>query len=612
MSDSAENKVQQHERAVVFLEKIRDTGDEEGNYQTLYHTSNVLGCSENEILTHVVFAKKRGKYTPVVLTSNCDVLPIYDNEAALIKSGVKKDAIKSCDKYHYFNHGGVRYQFTHKLGFDPIHNINHVSNCILDDVVNFKQYTKDLYTTLVKILKIYFYTPNEFEYDILASNVVLSYILCALGRVFYLVFIGAPGSGKTTGLVLLSFLQFNGKFGGKGTVASSVRLLHTYNIALCQDEFDKMQKAEKTLMVGVFNSGFNTYGSYTITNTNIKDVFRQVCSFRTFGCKGFTANDLYGFDPSFLDRCYILTSMKSNRPTKDINQLSRNQLKEFQDLRDNVFIYCLFNWGNIRDVINNLKKGLEKEGKFGRESDKNSIILGIIQHFKGKPYMLKVKKFLEEKAPVAQLERVQSMEYVILKAIALECEGLIDPKGFVDVENETLYKALLDAFDYLPSDRYAPSNQKPRSILDNLNLTSKKENLGWVHSGRRVYHINLKEFAYVLHSRGYEDILRLLPKSVLIPFKPSKPLTNKNGEEYGRIWGDEDKKPQQPLAGFTKLNTSHVEWAYKYLENNRDAPLSVFKMELRKKWRKDVPDSELDQAYHMLVKRLVKQDEQQK
>jgi hypothetical protein len=316
---------------------------------------------------------------------------------------------------------------------------------------------------------------------------------------------------------------------------------------------------------------------------------------------------LFGFDPSFLDRCYVLTSLKSNKPTRDINQLSRGELKRLQELRDKLFVYCLFNWEQIRDTVNSIKTGLEKEGTFGRESDKNSIILGIIQHFKGKPYMLEVKRFLEEKAPVAQLERVQSMEQVILKTIALECQGLVDPKGFVDVENETLYKALLDAFDLLPSDRYAPSNQKPRTILDNLNLTSKKENLGWVHSGRRVYHINLQQYVKLLKSLGYHDILGMLPKSVLIPFKPSKPLTNIDGEGYGDSEGDEDIKSVSSLAGFPNITTSHVYWANKYLGDHRESPLSVFKIEFRKKWQSDVPGKELDQVYQMLVKRLVKQ-----
>ena len=64
MSDSGtESKVQQHNRAVEFLDKVRDVNGEEGNYQTLHHMSNVLGCSDTEILSHVVFAKKRGKYT---------------------------------------------------------------------------------------------------------------------------------------------------------------------------------------------------------------------------------------------------------------------------------------------------------------------------------------------------------------------------------------------------------------------------------------------------------------------------------------------------------------------------------------------------------------------
>jgi hypothetical protein len=111
----------------------------------------------------------------------------------------------------------------------------------------------------------------------------------------------------------------------------------------------------------------------------------------------------------------------------------------------------------------------------------------------------------------------------------------------------------------------------------------------------------------LLDSLGYHDILGMLPKSVLIPFNPSEPLTNIDGEGYGKVEGDEDKKSVSSLAGFTNINTSNVEWSYKYLENHRDAPLSVFKIEFRKRWHRDVPEKELDKVYQMLVKRLVKQ-----
>jgi hypothetical protein len=593
------------ERSKQLLDLVRDTPEDVEKHQVLYHTGNILNCKGERVYSQVVYAKKKGRYTPVVVTSKCEVLPIVDNVTVLVKSGTDNKDIPNSERYHYFDYRGTRYQFTHRLGFNPVHNINHLSNSILDDVINNRQYTKeDLYFNIIKTIKQYFYTAQVYEYDILAGAVVLSYLFCALGRVFYLVFIGAPGAGKTTGLVLLSFLQYNGKFGGKGTVAANVRLIHAFNIALCQDEFDKMRKDEKNLLVGVFNSGFNIYGSYTITNTNIRDILQQVVSFRTFGCKSFTANDLTGFDPSFLDRCYILTSLKSRRSTSDINQLEKEELLQLQQLRDQIFIYTLFNWETIRDTLNNLKKGLEQDGRFGRESDKNSIILGIIQHFKGKPYMLQVKKFLEDKAPVAQLDRVQSMEMVILKTIANECTGLTDPNGFVDIENETLYKALLDAFDYLPSDRYAPSNQKPRKILDNLGLTSKKENLGWVHSGRRVYHINVKQFILLLQEQGYEEILKILQKVCLIPLNPPKPpIFSDFGGEVGEIERNGSKKPQNFLSGFENIRVTHVEWADQYLNNHPDTPKTFFRLELQDRWGKDIPDVEIDQVYHTLLNR---------
>jgi len=595
-----------HDEAIRFLDSVCDTVEDADKHQMLYYTTDIINSLDRNVLFHVCYARKKGVFTPVLITSKGEVCEINLHNKVVSDDG-KTVELPLYAQYNYFNYNGTLFQFNSRLFFDPVHRISTVSNTVFDDIITFKSYNRDdLYNGLTGLLKQYFYTPYTYEYDILACNIILSYLKGALGRVFYIVFIGAPGTGKTTGLLLLSFLQHNGKFGGKGTVASSVRLLHSFGISLCQDEFDKMSNPEKTLMVGVFNSGFNKHGSYTITNTNVKDILRQTVSFHTFGCKSFTCNHLGGFDSSFLDRCYVLTSLKSNRSTLDINQLNKKQLLEFQGFRDKIFVYTLLHWDGIRDTINNMKTGLEKEGVFGRESDKNSIILGIIQHFKGKPYALGVKRFLEEKAPVVQVERPYTMEYIILKAIAEKYKGLDRYSSIVDVENEELYNALLNGFDCLPSDRYAPSNQKPRQILDNLGLTLKKENLGWVGGkGTRLYHVYTEDFVRIVREHGYNDIIKNLPIFIVTPSKQSIPSTNIGCGGLKGSGGFGDKNPCTIFSGTETITDRHAVWAENYIENHNGVPLSYFKQVFREHFSDTVfPDDDVKFLFETVLKHV--------
>jgi len=220
-------------------------------------------------------------------------------------------------------------------------------------------------------------------------------------------------------------------------------------------------------------------------------------------------------------------------------------LKRFQDLRNKLFVYCLFHWKEIRDDIDGMRNKLEEENVFGRETDKNSIILGITKHFLGDNYTKKVKEYIEQKAPVLQLEHVKTMEYIVLDTIVSKCKN--EKTTFVAVPNKELHANLLLKLDMKEDDKYAPIDQKSRKILDSLGLTGKKENLGKLHGGNRVYHINIDELINVLESNNYTDLLEKI--SWRKPLTNLQPLTTftENGEEGEETEKGEDKSTEQQL-----------------------------------------------------------------
>jgi hypothetical protein len=102
-------------------------------------------------------------------------------------------------------------------------------------------------------------------------------------------------------------------------------------------------------------------------------------------------------------------------------------------------------------------------------------------------------------------------------------------------------------------DKYAPSDQKPRKILDSLGLTTKQENLGKQHGGNRVYHINTDQLISVLKSNKYNDLLEKI--SWIPSLTALQPLTSftKNGE------GGEETEEGEGRSTEQKRNPAQTE-----------------------------------------------------
>lgn len=553
----AERQIKRETEQIIygdnFLDSIMDTPEDKEKVKLIKSFSGIIDTKNGEIFYHTVFAEKHGKFTPVVVTNEGKIYAVKYQAIELLELSQDEDEpdlkddkekpiysklsdVPSDEHYFFFERKGVRYKYSKKVKWTNSQ-INTIDNDAIRDVIDLKPYDKKIFMDLVEIIKEYYYHSNHYEYDILATAAIITYIKNCLGNVFYLIFFGFMGTGKSTGLVLLSFLQFRGFFTGKGTVASSCRLIHTHSIDLNQDEFEKMDKKEKTQFVNIMNNGFNSYGKYTLTDTNRKDIYDQGISLDTFGMKAFTCNDLDGFHPSFIDRCHVIRAVKRNKHLKNIYKLSKEELHRFQDMRNKLFVYCVFNWKKIIENIKQMEQVLEEQNLFGRETDKNSIILGIIQHFKGSDYEKAVEQYLSEKAPVHQLERYITIETVILETIVIKIG--VDTNRFIDVENEELYQAILMKLNLSPNDRYAPSNTKPRRILDSLGLIPKKENLGFVHGGRRIYHINIYELVHCLKSNNYTQLLKKVPNRFSVTTVNTLTTVTKNGEG---IEGNEDSE----------------------------------------------------------------------
>jgi len=552
-----------------ILQNYMDTLEDKANFKVLRSLDGKIYNQGKALMYSVIFASKKGIYNPVVVFDSGDmeivknhynelVAEILTYERAKVEDKEKLDKpeyekvnlIPEWENYQYFKYKGVLYKFTFPVFWSDTLEINGINNGAVEHIINQKVFTKDIFNDARNQITTYYFHPSKYEYDVMSSYVFLSYLYELLGRVIYLAFQGGQGTGKTVGVEVLSYLMKNGYITGSGTIPSTVRKIEFQQISLAQDEFEKMGKDERVKFTAVMNTGFNPHKRYDICDMGQKNVAKQAIGFRTFSPKCFTCNSLYGFDISFLDRLYVINSIKAGKFLKDIYQLSEEELREFQNLRNKMFVYVLNNWKDILKVINDDKKNLEQEkGIFGRESDKLSIIVGIIKHFKGEEYANKVRKYIKEKAPEETIEKALTMEEIILTALVKEYEKTKEP--LIHIENDGLHILLCQKLGFITGkEKYAPSNQKPHTILKSLGLVSKKENKGYNASGRRVFHIHLKDLEFVLKRDGYEKLL--YPLTLLSPTRPPRPLSENTGGSEGSF-GSEGCESQCKSSKFNSF-----------------------------------------------------------
>lgn len=172
------------------------------------------------------------------------------------------------------------------------------------------------------------------------------------------------------------------------------------------------------------------------------------------------------------------------------------------------------------------------------DSDKMSIILGIIAHFKGEKHDVKVKEQIQNKAPIEILEKSITMEELVLTYLVETCEKYKKP--IIDIESDDIHLYLCQKLGFIDDkDKGAPSNQKPRKILDNLGLIPEKSNCGFNQYSRRVFHILTTDLKVVLMREGYQELEKRLGILILSPIEPLK-LLSENTKEIKELWETKD------------------------------------------------------------------------
>jgi hypothetical protein len=363
------------------------------------------GYLDRDTYFHVLLARRNEKLQPLVITSDKEFYKVKNKKNELKKQNKHVENLKRYD-YQFFSYQDKEYRLKHKVKDIPTLSIFKPDNPTLEYLKD-KEPSKEVYEEVRSKIKKYWDHYDEEWFDIVAAWIIHTYLINRLGYTVYLMPKGKENTGKTTLQKVLARLSYNGFFSGKTTSAVTSRVAHYTQATLHLDEFDK--NADKEIE-GVFNTGQRKGGKYSFTNMNKQKVENQITSLYSFCAKTLSVNSLHDFDSHFLSRNIILEATRTERSLENIDTLSKQQQKDFQQLRNHLMAYSLLKNEIILNSVEEYKNDLEESG---READKISVICGLIRHFKDQKRAKEIKKFLESQEQLQESQIDQKLKILL-------------------------------------------------------------------------------------------------------------------------------------------------------------------------------------------------------
>lgn len=459
---------------------------------------------------HTVFIPTGAMYEPCIIFedgAHIEVITEYRDKKE--KKNPLYNYIKNGDSYYIFDTGGPLW-FNSRV-------INGPSKRGILKAINQEKISKaELYNQAKNVLSEYYDFYDEREVDIVFSHIIHTYILELIGKTFYLLLDGDPGTGKSSLQKLMAKLQYHGSFSGKSTVASMARKIHFLSASINFDELDKLPKDQLYTAIGILNTGAYKDATYEITNMDASSPEGQIKIFNTFSAKTFSTNDSRQLD-SFLSRCVIINTVENRRPVSSIDGLKETERASIQEVQDLIFSFCLQNGRDISEFIKKVGKEISDEGRYGRSADIFSIIGGILSYF-DLPYK-ETLEYLTKQEELDSSEYHDDRYYITLKIMLEKIHELtsdnhliIGNYELVDYINKELQLDHRSPY-YCTSKSVGRMLRKKRILRgkDNIERYTSGEN-----KGRTRYRIMLVEILEAIERSNFEDLkedIRSLPLS---------------------------------------------------------------------------------------------------
>ncbi|KKP37652.1 MAG: hypothetical protein UR28_C0028G0020 [Candidatus Peregrinibacteria bacterium GW2011_GWF2_33_10] len=442
---------------------------------------------------HVVFIAMEMKYKAFAIFENGDHVEIKDSKGKTAK-------------YSFFDYNGKRYVINTQdhLWFQG--NIVNAVNAegIKNFLENKMKEPNIVYDAIKTKISNYYDFINLNELDIVVCHIIHSYLLGLLGKTFYLLLDGERNTGKSTLQNLMAKLHYHGCFGGKSSIASIVRKIHYLRASVNLDEFEKLDKDEKSVMTGILNTGAYASGTKEIVNLDNKGSSNQIQIFRTFGTKTFSVNKA-SFDESFISRAILINTVRNTKKVKSIYALTEDERSSFQNLTNDIFCICLKYGREIIKEIECKQLRLEDKGVYGRRSDILAIICGIKSYFTIDDadlfeYLIS-KEELDEEDCTDNDRLYHALKY--LSNLLKNSEEHILEFSNEDLRNFVIQGLEIDVFD-----QYAPTAKSIGSLLKRSKLIcDKKDRKRRGGKGNTLYLIPRERIRDIIERSGFKDLI---------------------------------------------------------------------------------------------------------
>ena len=232
---------------------------------------------------------------------------------------------------------------------------NQMSNkSIVEFLKGRKTDPNELYGKIKKKLKSYLDLRKEEEYDLLVNWIIHTYLVNLFGSTSYIKVGGNQDVGKSTVMKVCSKLSFKGKLLSAPSAAVLYRTLNCSQNTLFVDEFENQNEENKEAILSVLNVGYTKEGCTIEKCDRGRDSDFEPQKFRAFSPKMFAGiSDIR--IPTLKSRCIELNMVRTTRKDlKNVDRIDDEEANEFQDIRDDIYIFCLENYKAIMQNFNSV------------------------------------------------------------------------------------------------------------------------------------------------------------------------------------------------------------------------------------------------------------------
>ncbi|MBI1935574.1 hypothetical protein HYS31_03975 [Candidatus Woesearchaeota archaeon] len=211
--------------------------------------------------------------------------------------------------------------------------------------------TAKLYKDIINIIKDYQELREEAEYHLVALWIIHAPIINFFCVTPYIHLLGGENSGKTNLMLICVRLTNKGELITSPTRATLFRSTHTNQNVLYLDEFENYDMQIRRDVLDVINSG---YRKGAIVKRAAANNYEQIKSYNVFSAKMMASVNQLNIK-TLKSRMIEINTIRTNKLLKDIDELTEEEEKRFNKLRDDVLIWHLQNFESVKTTYKSLE-----------------------------------------------------------------------------------------------------------------------------------------------------------------------------------------------------------------------------------------------------------------